>query len=88
MDLVTKYDSNSYLVLSAGDDHGIKGDDINGSSVSQHLVVGFCGSRASMVTMTTEPNVAASERQTAVVSNRATLSLTRQATTQAGSIGN
>ena len=32
MVLVTKYDSNSYLVLSAGDDHGIKGDDANGST--------------------------------------------------------
>ena len=32
MVLVTEYDSNSYLVLSAGDDHGIKGDDANGST--------------------------------------------------------
>ena len=32
MVLVTKYDSNSYLVLSVGDDHGIKGDNTNGST--------------------------------------------------------
>ena len=58
MVLVTNYDSNSYLVvLSAGDDHGIKGDDTNGSTPLRQP------GRASMVTMTTEPNTDASSKQ-------------------------
>ena len=57
MVLVTNYDSNSYLVLSAGDDHGIKGDDTNGSTPLRQP------GRASIVTMTTEPNTDASSKQ-------------------------